>query len=90
MVFIIWDRLFGTFEEEQEEVVYGLTSNLKSHNPLNMVFHEWKNIFNDLIKKKAPLKAKFMYVFGPPGWSHDGSTKTSKQLRAELKTKNSR
>jgi hypothetical protein len=26
-----------------------------------------------------------MYIFGPPGWSHDGSTKTSSQLRAELK-----
>ncbi len=28
-----------------------------------------------------------MYLFGPPGWSHDGSTKTSAQLRAELKQK---
>ena len=87
MVFIIWDRLFGTFEKEEEEVVYGLTSNLKTHDPIHMVFHEWKNIFYDLFKKKAPLKAKFMYVFGPPGWSHDGSTKTSKQLRGELKNK---
>jgi len=90
MVFIIWDRIFGTFEEEKEEVVYGLTSNLKSNHPVHLVFHEWKNIFNDLTKKKAPLKAKFMYVFGPPGWSHDGSTKTSRQLRNELKNKASR
>ncbi|PBQ31853.1 sterol desaturase [Sphingobacteriaceae bacterium] len=90
MVFIIWDRLFGTFEEEKEEVVYGLTSNLKSYHPINMVFHEWRNIWNDLRRKKAPLKAKFMYVFGPPGWSHDGSTKTSAQLRAELKLKDSK
>jgi len=87
MVFIIWDRLFGTFQKEEEEVVYGLTSNLKSYNPLKMVFHEWKNIYTDLRQKQAPLKAKFMYVFGPPGWSHDGSTKTSKQLRDELKNK---
>ena len=42
-------------------------------------------IFKDLFTKKAPLKAKFMYVFGPPGWSHDGSRKTSHQLREELK-----
>lgn len=89
MVLIIWDRLFGTFEKEEEEVVYGLTHNLKSHHPVHMVFHEWKNMFNDLFKKKAPLKAKFMYIFGPPGWSHDGSTKTSGQLRAELKKKDS-
>jgi hypothetical protein len=87
MVLIIWDRLFGTFQKEEEEVVYGLTSNLKSYDPINMVFHEWKNIFNDLFKKKAPLKAKILYLFGPPGWSHDGSTKTSRELRNELKSK---
>lgn len=90
MVFIIWDRLFGTFEEEQEEVVYGLTSNLKSQHPLHLVFHEWKNIFKDLNRKNIPLKARFMYVFGPPGWSHDGATKTSAQLRRELKNKSLR
>ncbi len=90
MVFIIWDRLFGTFEEEKEEVIYGLTSNLKSNHPVHIVFHEWKNIFNDLTKKKVPLKARFMYLFGPPGWSHDGSTKTSRQLRSDLKNKASR
>lgn len=86
MVFIIWDRLFGTFAEEEEEVVYGLTKNIETYHPLKMVFHEWKNIYNDLTKKKAPLKAKLMYIFGPPGWSHDGSTKTSRQLREELKS----
>ncbi|MNE86206.1 hypothetical protein D3C80_1832840 [compost metagenome] len=35
---------------------------------------------------KAPgFKAKLGYLFGPPGWSHDGSRKTSAQLRKELK-----
>jgi sterol desaturase/sphingolipid hydroxylase (fatty acid hydroxylase superfamily) len=87
MVFIIWDRLFGSFAEEEEEVVYGLTSNLKSHHPVHMVFHEWKNIAQDVVKKKVPFKARLMYVFGPPGWSHDGSTKTSRQLRDELQMK---
>lgn len=86
MVFIVWDRLFGTFQKEEETVVYGLTTNLKSYNPINLVFHEWKNIFKDL-KRHVPLHHKLMYVFGPPGWSHDGSTKTSSQLRAELKSK---
>jgi hypothetical protein len=51
-----------------------------------MVFHEWKAIYQDL-KKQTSIKNKFMYVFGPPGWSHDGSRKTSSQLRAELKSK---
>ncbi|MBL7933645.1 MAG: sterol desaturase family protein [Bacteroidia bacterium] len=87
MVLIIWDRMFGTFAKEEEEVVYGLTKNIETYHPIHMVFHEWKNISHDVLHKKAPLKAKFMYVFGPPGWSHDGSTKTSRQLRQELKLK---
>jgi len=88
MIFIIWDRMFGTFEEEieGEEVIYGLTENLKSYNPMTMIFHEWLSIIEDL-KKQTSIKNKLMYVFGPPGWSHDGSKKTSKQLRNQLKSK---
>ena len=86
MILIIWDRVFGTFAKEEEEVVYGLTTNIKTYNPITMVFHEWKAIYQDL-KKQTSFKNKFMYVFGPPGWSHDGSRKTSSQLRAELKSK---
>jgi sterol desaturase/sphingolipid hydroxylase (fatty acid hydroxylase superfamily) len=85
MIFIIWDRVFGTFEKEEETVVYGLTENIKSYHPITMVFHEWKGIIADL-KKKSTIKDKFMYVFGPPGWSHDGSKKTSRQLRKELRS----
>jgi sterol desaturase/sphingolipid hydroxylase (fatty acid hydroxylase superfamily) len=85
MFLIIWDKLFGTFQKEvdTDPVKYGLTTNIKTFHPVTMVFHEWKNIWNDL-KKKTSFKNKFMYVFGPPGWSHDGSTKTSGQLRTEL------
>lgn len=80
MVFIFWDKLFGTYTKETEKVVYGLTENINSNNPAVVVFHEWATIWTDV--KKAPnFKSKFMYVFGPPGWSHDGSKKTSRQLR---------
>jgi sterol desaturase/sphingolipid hydroxylase (fatty acid hydroxylase superfamily) len=87
MVFIIWDRLFGTFAEEKDEepVRYGLTKNLpNAYDPLNTVVHEWRDIFKDQ-QQKLSLKARLGYIFGPPGWSHDGSRKTSKQLRDELK-----
>jgi sterol desaturase/sphingolipid hydroxylase (fatty acid hydroxylase superfamily) len=84
MIFIFWDRLFGTYQEETEDVVYGLTTNIPDHKPTTVVFHEWKAIWDDV--KSAPnLSAKLGYVFGPPGWSHDGSRKTSEQLRAEMK-----
>lgn len=89
MVFIIWDRLFGTFEkeDEQEPVVYGLTENIKTYHPVKLVFHEWINIWKDL-RKPSSVRSRFMYVFGPPGWSHDGSKKTARQLREELKKQN--
>lgn len=85
MVFIIWDRLFGTFTNllPEEPPRYGLSESLKdSKHPVKIIFHEWKNISDDL-KKKVPLRSKLGYLFMPPGWSHDGSKKTAKQLRAE-------
>jgi sterol desaturase/sphingolipid hydroxylase (fatty acid hydroxylase superfamily) len=79
----VWDKLFGTYERETEPVVYGLTTNIESHDPREVIFHEFKAIWRDV--KNAPnWYSRWMYVFGPPGWSHDGSRKTSKQLRANL------
>lgn len=86
MLLIIWDKLFGTFqaEDNSDPVKYGLTKNLETYNPVTMVFHEWKAIFKDVFSKKCSFIDKLKYIFGPPGWSHDGSTKTSAQLRAEI------
>ncbi len=85
MILIVWDKIFGTFEPEDEKydkIKYGLTSNLNTYNPGTILFVEWKQMWHDV--KKAPgLRNKFMYVFGPPGWSHDGSRKTSHQMRLE-------
>ncbi len=66
-VFIIWDRLFGTFQEEEEEVVYGITTPLRSWNPV------WANIhyFVDLVrigKRFKLLKQRVVLWFMPPGW----------------------
>jgi len=66
MVFIIWDRIFGTFVEEKEEVKYGLTKNIKTYHPLKSSFHEWQEIFND-VRKQASFKEKINVCFGPPG-----------------------
>jgi hypothetical protein len=82
MVFIIWDRIFGTYQEEEEEVVYGLTKNIPDHKPSTVVLHEWKSMWND-VRNAPDIKSKLGYIFGPPGWSHDGSRKTSEQLRKE-------
>ena len=86
MVLIIWDKLFGTFQKEVKEdpVKYGLTKKLdRPYHLTEIIFHEWKNILHDL-NKKIPFSLKIKYLIKPPGWSHDGSTKTAKQLRQEL------
>lgn len=89
MVLIIWDRLFGTFQEElsHDPVKYGLVKPLENPNhPLKIIFHEWQDLGKDL-KKKMPWYLRLKYLIMPPGWSHDGSTKTAKQLRQELEAK---
>ena len=87
MVLIIWDRLFSTFQPEIEEdpVKYGLTKQLENpHHLTKIIFHEWQSISTDL-RKKIPLSVKLKYLVKPPGWSHDGSTKTAKELRKGLR-----
>ncbi len=46
-IFIIWDKLFGTFEPEVEKPVYGLVSNIETYNPVKVAFIEWINMFKD-------------------------------------------
>lgn len=85
MCLIIWDKLFGTFQEElgNDPIKYGLTKPLENDKgPLQMIFHEWKSIGKDL-NRKIPLRTKLKYIFMPPGWSHDGSSKTANELRRE-------
>lgn len=89
MCLIVWDKIFGTFQEEiaEEPVKYGLTKPLENpHHPLNIIFHEWVSICKDL-KKKTSFSNKLKYLFMPPGWSHDGSSKTAKELRKEIKNR---
>ena len=86
MVLIIWDKLLGTFQEEVKEdpVKYGLTKRLDHpYHLTHIIFHEWKNISKDL-HRKVPLSIKLKYLIMPPGWSHDGSTRTAKELRKQL------
>lgn len=79
-ILIIWDRLFGTFAPETEHVVYGLTKDIQTRNPLRIGFHEFAAIGRDVARAPG-LAAKLGYLFAPPGWSHDGSTQTATQLQ---------
>ncbi|MFO0681601.1 MAG: sterol desaturase family protein [Sandaracinus sp.] len=68
-IFIVWDRMFGTFEEERERVVYGLTKNIATYNPFRIGFHEYAAMFRDVARAKS-LREAWGYTFGPPGWPH--------------------
>ena len=83
-ILIIWDRMFGTFQEELEEepVVYGITTNIDSYNPLVIASHEFGNIWKDLSRSRSFFD-KLNYLFKPPGWSHDGRSKTADEMRDE-------
>lgn len=81
-ILIIWDKMFGTFQAEKFRPKYGLTKNVHTFNPVRVAFHEWINIGRDLRKSKN-LHQAFHYLFDSPGWSNDGSTKTTRQLRKE-------
>jgi len=83
-VLIIWDRLFGTFQAEEEHPHYGLTKQIESYNPAKIAVYEWVNILKD-ITQKYQFKHLFKTIFGPPGWSPDGSTLTVEQMRAKVK-----
>lgn len=84
-VFILWDRLFGTFSEEKdfERPVYGLTTNIRTFNPLKVATHEYSAILKD-VKRAKKWSDKLKYIFYAPGWSHNGEDKRAKTLRKKI------
>ena len=68
-IFIIWDKLFGTFQPElkEEKAIYGLTSNIDTFNPIKIAFHEWIAVFKDAFSAKTSIINKLKYFIKPPG-----------------------
>ena len=67
-VFSVWDRWFGTHQEEQHRPNYGLTKPIDTINPVKVHFAEYLSIFRDLRKAKS-LKEAWNYLTKHPGWS---------------------
>ncbi len=70
---IIWDKLFGTFQTEEERPVYGLTTPLNTSNPLQVHFHECMALVRDL-RQAHSWREVAGYLFRPPGWRPDRVT----------------
>lgn len=68
-VLIIFDRMFGTFVEEIDEVPveYGITRRVDSYNPIWLNLHEWVYLFRDIMKP-GPLWLRLKHLWMPPEW----------------------
>ena len=82
-VLIVFDRLFGTYVEERDDLPcrYGLVQPMTSYNPLRVEFGQWASLARDLAGARS-LRAFFGYLLMPPGWSPHGAGSTTAELRA--------
>jgi sterol desaturase/sphingolipid hydroxylase (fatty acid hydroxylase superfamily) len=89
---IIWDRMFGTFVPEKAEDAprYGLVQDIGTFNPIRVAFHEWVAMLKDAMRPGLSLRERAAYLFAPPGWSHDGSRRTTEVIKAEFVAQNPR
>lgn len=74
-VLIVWDKLFGTYVEEDDAVPceYGIVGQVRGHNPLTLTFHEWGAMFRDTLSARG-VRERARQLFGPPerALSHPG------------------
>ncbi len=70
MCLIVWDKLFGTFQAElpEEPVRYGLTKRIENRGLVNIVLHEWKDMWQDVRRSGLPWWRRLGYVLRGPGW----------------------
>jgi sterol desaturase/sphingolipid hydroxylase (fatty acid hydroxylase superfamily) len=68
--FILWDRLFGTFQREEEEVAYGVTKPLATWNPLWANIDYWIDLI-ELARQTTRVRDQVRIFFERPGWRPD-------------------
>lgn len=74
-VLIIWDRLFSSFQKEEERPSYGILSNIATFNPLRIATHEWISMAKEVVAARSP-RGMLGAVFGPPGFTAGRTSKT--------------
>jgi len=82
-VLVVFDRLFGTYIPERDDVPcdYGtITPTVSSRNPFVLNFSPWIGLFKDLRSARS-LHEAWMYTFGPPGWRPNGEGLTTAEIR---------
>ena len=79
---MIWDRLFGTFVEERDDLPceYGITRQIQSHDPIKLTFHEWQDMFKDVFTAKEGFREGIKHLWMPPEWQAQASGLTSNRV----------
>ena len=81
-VLIVFDRLFGTYVAERDDLPcrYGLVEAQTSYNPLRVEFTPWLHLARDLARARS-ARSVLGHLFMPPGWRSDGTGRTTADLR---------
>ncbi|MGH1367859.1 MAG: sterol desaturase family protein [Maritimibacter sp.] len=79
-VFILWDRIFGTFvaERDDDPVDYGLVHNIGTFNPIRVALHEWAAMLRDMRAPGTTWRDRMTIALRPPGWSREGGDGTAR------------
>ena len=83
-IFIVWDKLFGTFraERDHEPMRYGLVKNIGTFNPVRVAFAEMLAVLRDVARPGLSLRQRAGLAFAPPGYSPDGAHNRSEEILA--------
>jgi len=88
-VLIVFDRLFGTYRAERDDVPcrYGLVVPMTTYNPVKLELYQWTALVRDLLAARS-VRAVLGHLFMPPGWSAHGPGSTTEALRAQAAAAN--
>jgi hypothetical protein len=78
-VLIIWDRIFGSWQPEEEEPTYGLVKQMDSQRIWDIQTWGIRWLIGQ-IRRADRWQDRLMYLVKPPGWSHDGNHETTETM----------
>ncbi|MFC4698972.1 sterol desaturase family protein [Glaciecola siphonariae] len=82
-VLTLWDKMFGTFQREEEEPTYGLVTPLNTYNPLVAQYSGVKGLIQKINSAKH-TRDKLKYLYKPPGWDHISQSETARYAKHGL------
>jgi sterol desaturase/sphingolipid hydroxylase (fatty acid hydroxylase superfamily) len=82
--FILWDRIFKTYQPEEEQSIYGITANIQhKSNPLHINFHEYSDMIKD-VRRAAGWRKKLFFIFGSPASIAEYKRKVEERNQTEI------